>query len=398
MVPSVRSNFNTSFTEDKYQEYLNELNKKYPGHIDFRIAETPIFCDKSFTMKMLSACESIIDVIISPTYVEQSAKAIPAGLNVPGENEHTEFIAFDFGICENGQGGYEPQLIELQGFPTIFAFQAWQSEVVRKVFDIPDNYDNYLNGFDEKSYLELLREIILGSHKAENVILLEIFPEKQKTRIDFFFTEEYVGIKQVCITDLIKKDRKLYYVNEGVETEIKRIYNRVIFDDLQQQTPEVQEKGKILLEQLDVEWVPHPNWFFKISKYTMPFIKHQFVPETRFLSDVTQIPIDLENYVLKPLFSFAGQGVVIDVQQDDINNITDPSNWILQKKVKYADIIKTPDGSAKAEIRLFYFWKDGEARPVATNNLARISKGKMIGVRYNKDKTWVGGSQVFFEK
>jgi hypothetical protein len=187
-------------------------------------------------------------------------------------------------------------------------------------------------------------------------------------------------------------------VNEGVEAEIKRIYNRVIFDDLQQQTPEVQEKGKILLEQLDVEWVPHPNWFFKISKYTMPFIKHQFVPETRFLSDVKQIPTDLENYVLKPLFSFAGQGVVIDVQQDDINNITDPSNWILQKKVKYADIIKTPDGSAKAEIRLFYFWKDGEARPVATNNLARISKGKMIGVRYNKDKTWVGGSQVFFEK
>ena len=167
---------------------------------------------------------------------------------------------------------------------------------------------------------------------------------------------------------------------------------------LQQQSPEVQEKGKILLEDLDVEWVPHPNWFFRISKYTLPFINHRYVPETKFLSQVQQLPENLENYVLKPLFSFAGQGVVIDVTKEDIENVKDPENWILQRKVKYAEVIETPDGPAKAEIRIFYFWKDGEERPVATNNLARISKGKMIGVRYNKDKTWVGGTLAYFEK
>lgn len=398
MVAAIRNEFNASFTEEKYQEYLHELNLPHPGHLDFRIAETPFFCDKAFTDKMIATCESIVDVIVSPNFKEESEKAIPAGLKVPGENNISNFIAFDFGVCENEQGGLEPQLVEMQGFPTLFAFQAWQAACIRNVFSIPACYDSYLNGFNKASYLQLLKEIILGNHKAENVILLEIFPEKQKTRIDFYFTEDYTGIKQVCITALIKKGRKLYYQNEGVETEVKRIYNRIIFDDLQQQTPEVQEKGKILLEDTDAEWVPHPNWFFRISKYTLPFIKHQYIPETKFLSEIKEIPADLENYVLKPLFSFAGQGVVIDVTREDITKVAAPENWILQRKVKYANAIKTPDGFAKAEVRIFYFWKDGEARPVATTNLARLSKGKMIGVRYNKDQSWVGGTLAFFEK
>ena len=153
-----------------------------------------------------------------------------------------------------------------------------------------------------------------------------------------------------------------------------------------------------MFEDLDVEWITHPNWFYRISKYTMPLIKHAYIPETNYLSDITEMPKDLENYVLKPLFSFAGQGVIIDLTQNDIDNVKDPSNWILQRKVKYADVIKTPDIPAKAEIRIFYFWKKGEARPVAAQNLARLSKGKMIGVRYNKDKEWVGGSLVYFEQ
>lgn len=398
MVSTLRDEFTASFTEEKYQQYLNELNAPHPGHIEFRIAETPVFCDRIFTGKIISACEEIVDVITSPDFKEETKKAIPSGVNVPGDNSFCQFIAFDFGVCENDQGGLEPQLIEMQGFPTLFAFQAWQAECVRKIFLIPANYDNYLNGFTKESYLQLLKEIILGKHQPENVILLEIFPEKQKTRVDFFFTEDYTGIKTVCLTTLIKKGRKLFYLNNGLETEIKRIYNRIIFDDLEQQTPEVQEKGKILQEDIDVEWVPHPNWFFRISKYTLPFIKNAYVPETRFLSDVKEIPADLENFVLKPLFSFAGQGVIIDVTRQDIDNVKEPANWILQRKVKYAEVIKTTEEPAKAEIRIFYFWKEGEPRPVATNNLARISKGKMIGVRYNKDKSWVGGTIAFFEQ
>ncbi len=398
MVPPIRNAFNTSFTEEKYEAYLNELNAAYPGAIEFRVAETLVFCDKAFTKKVLDACESIVDVIVSPSFKEESAKAIPEGLDVPGENDHSHFIAFDFGICENEKGELEPQLIEMQGFPTLFAFQVCQAEAIRKHFSFPANYDSYLNSFTKETYLQLLKEIILGTHQPENVILLEIFPEKQKTRIDFYYTKQYIGIDPVCITDLIKRGRKLYYLKDGTETEIKRIYNRVIFDDLQQQTLEVQEKGKILFEELDVEWAPHPNWFYRISKYTLPFIHHPFVPETRFLSEIKELPSNLENYVLKPLFSFAGQGVIIDVTREDIDKVKEPENWILQQKVKYATIIQTPDEPAKAEIRIFYFWKDGEARPVATNNLARLSKGKMIGVRYNKDRKWVGSTIAFFEK
>jgi len=286
----------------------------------------------------------------------------------------------------------------MQGFPTLFAYQIWHDEVTRKHFHIPDNYSPYLNGLTKETYQQLLKEMIVGKHNAENVILLEILPHQQKTRIDFYCTTDYTGIPVVCLTELIKEGKDLFYEKDGRKIKIERIYNRIIFDDLQQQSQEIRDKGNILLEQLNVEWAPHPNWFYKISKYTIPFMKHPYIPETTFLDEITVLPTDLSNYVLKPLFSFAGQGVVIDVTEDDIKKITDPHNWILQKKVKYADVIQTPDIPAKAEIRIFYFWKDGAARPVATNNLARLSKGKMIGVRYNKDKEWVGGSLVYFEK
>ena len=398
MIPSIRQEYNSRFTREKYQAYLHDLNSKHPGAIEFRIAETPVFVPKDFTRQMIDACESIVDVIVDPHFKELTARAIPAGVRVPNENDHSHFIAFDFGVCENKKGELEPQLIEMQGFPTLFAFQAYQPEVVRRTLWTPDNFDSYLSGFNKETYLELLRRIILGNHAPENVILLEILPHQQKTRIDFYCTQDYLQIKPVCITGLIQEGRKLYYDNEGKKTAVKRIYNRVIFDDLQQQSNEIQQKGKVLLEDLDVEWVPHPNWFYRISKYTLPFVKHPNVPETFFLSELKQPPADLENYVLKPLFSFAGQGVIIDLAASDLEGVKDPENWILQRKVKYADVIPTPDVPSKAEFRIFYFWEDGALRPVATTNLARLSKGKMIGVRYNKDKEWVGGTLCFFEK
>ncbi|MDZ4808928.1 MAG: hypothetical protein SGI96_11770 [Bacteroidota bacterium] len=398
MIPPIRKAYNDAFTKEKYDAFLKELNAVHPGQLDFRVAETPIFVPKDFTQKILDACESIVDIIVDPKFKELTKNAIPKDLQVPGENEHSHFIAFDFGICINEAGEYEPQLIEMQGFPTLFAYEVLIDDVFRHHYPVPENFDCYLGGHNRESYIQLLKEIIVGKHNPENVILLEIFPRQQKTRIDFYCTEEYLGIKMVCLTELIKDGSKLYYMNEGKKTEVKRIYNRVIFDDLQQQTPEVQQKGKILFEDLDVEWVPHPNWFYRISKFTLPLIHHPYVPKTFYLNEIKQMPTDLENYVLKPLFSFAGQGVVIDVTQADIDKVKDPENWILQRKVKYADVIQTPDVPAKAEIRIFYFWKDGAARPVPANNLGRLSKGKMIGVRYNKDKEWVGGNFCYFEK
>ncbi|RYY54123.1 MAG: hypothetical protein EOO09_15535 [Chitinophagaceae bacterium] len=398
MVPAIREAFNAAFSEEKYKAFLAELDAAHPGAIEFRVAETPIFVTKYFTNMLLDACESIVDIIVDPKFNELTSKAIPPGLQVPNENSHSHFIAFDFGICQNEEGDYEPQLIEMQGFPTLFAYEVLIDDVFRKHFEMPSGYDAYLGKFNRETYLRELKDIILGKEDPENVILLEIFPHQQKTRIDFYCTEDYTGIKTVCITELIREGRQLYYVNDGVKTLVKRIYNRVIFDDLRQQSPEVREKGNIFFEDLDVQWVPHPSWFYRISKYTLPLIRHPYVPQTFFLNEVTQVPADLENYVLKPLFSFAGQGVIIDLTQADIDAVKDPENWILQRKVKYADIIQTPDIPAKAEIRIFYFWKDGDARPVPTNNLARLSKGKMIGVRYNKDKEWVGGSFCVFQK
>jgi hypothetical protein len=397
MIPEIRDQFNSDFSEKKYQDFLADLNSKHPGQIDFRVAETPVFIPKKFTKKIIEACEAIVDIITAPDFKKITQRAIPKGENVPNENEHTDFIAFDFGICENEDGELEPQLIEMQGFPTLFGFHAYYPEILKKHFHIPENVSNYLNGFDEASYLQVLKEIILGDHDPENVILLEIKPEQQKTRIDFYCTRDYLKIPIVCLTDLMREGDRLFYKKDGRKIEIKRIYNRIIFDELSQMKDQLGDVVDIT-QPLNVEWVPHPNWFYRISKFMLPLIHHPYVPKTYYLNEVTQLPRDLENYVLKPLFSFAGQGVIIDVTSSDIEKITDPENWILQRKVKYADIIKTPDVPAKAEIRIFYFWKKGAARPVAVNNLARLSKGKMIGVRYNKDKEWVGGSVAFFEK
>ena len=398
MIPSIRTAFNKNFTQEKYQSFLKDLHAKHPGAIEFRVAETPLFVHENFKEKILSACESIVDVITQPDFKQLTANAIPRELKVPNENSHTQFIAFDFGICENQNGELEPQLIEMQGFPSLFAYQVYEDEVTRRHYQIPGNYSPYLNGFDKESYLQLLKDIIVKNEDPENVILLEILPHQQKTRIDFYCTQDFLHIPIVCLTELIKEGNKLFYRRDDKKVQVKRIYNRVIFDDLQQQSAVIQQKGKLLFEDLDVEWVPHPNWFYRISKYTLPFIHHPYIPETRFLSDVKALPPDLENYVLKPLFSFAGQGVVIDVTKEDIDEVKDPHNWILQRKVKYADVIQTPDVPAKAEIRIFYFWKEGDARPIATNNLARLSKGKIIGVRYNKNKEWVGGTMAYFER
>ena len=395
MVHSLRKAFNLAFTEEKYQAFLNDLNSKYPGAIEFRVAETPIFADKAFTQKMLDACESIVDVITDPQFKNITSGAIPTGECVANETAHSQMIAFDFGVCINDNNELEPQLIEMQGFPTLYGFQVYYPEVLEKYFSIPSNYTHYLGGYTKDAYITMLQKLLLGNHHPKHVILLEIKPHEQKTRIDFYCTEDYTGIKPVCITELFAEGNTLFYLNEGEKTEVKRIYNRVIFDDLKGRT----DLGNIIdiTQPWQVEWVPHPNWFYRISKFTLPFIQHPYIPQTFFLNEIKQLPSNLENYVLKPLFSFAGQGVVIDIKPSDIEAIKDPENWILQRKVKYAEVIETPDVPAKAEIRIMYVWPDTDKRPHPAINLARLSKGKMIGVRYNKDKEWVGGTVCYFE-
>lgn len=398
MIPHLRKLFNDSFTEEKYQKFLDDLNAKHPGAIEFRVAETPVFVPDEFREQMISACESIVDIVTAPGFMKESDQAIPPGDFVPGDESHPHFIAFDFGICINEKNELEPQLIEMQGFPTLYGFQVYYPEIIQKHFSLTRNLTQYLGNFDRPSYLKALKKILIGDGEVENTILLELKPHEQKTRIDFYCTQDYFGIQPVCLTDLTEEGNQLFYFHKEKKkkVQVRRIYNRIIFDDLHAQKESL-GRHIDLKKNWDVKWIPHPNWFYRISKHTLPFIRHPYVPETVFLSQLNSLPSDLDNYVLKPLFSFAGQGVVIDIKPEDFHSIRDPSNWVLQRKVNYAPVILTPDEPAKAEIRVMYIWPEGAARPVPAINLARLSKGKMIGVRYNKDKAWVGGSVAFFK-
>jgi len=396
MVPALRDLFNNSFTAQKYAQFLATLNSSYPGAIDFSVAETPVFLDNHFNQQMLDTCKYIIDVINGPDFIQNTNASVPENKNVPAQTAHPHFLAFDFGICLNEHNKIVPQLIEMQGFPSLFGYQALLDDAIRSEYTIPAPYTAYYNGLNKNHYKQKLQSVIVGNHNPKHVVLLEIKPHTQKTRIDFYCTADYTGIAIVCITDIIKEGTNLFYKNnEREKIQIKRIYNRIIFDELDQMPQNIKEAGSILFENLNVEWAGHPNWFYRISKYTMPLLEHPNIPASYYVHQLNSIPDDLENYVLKPLFSFAGTGVIIDVTKNDIDNLPDPQNWMLQKKVNYAPVIKTPTTPAKAEIRLLFLWEEGATAPYPAINIARLSKGKMIGIRYNQHETWVGGSIAY---
>ena len=334
MKQQIRKQYNESFSQEKYKNFLADLDKATSKPIEFRVAETPIFVPKYLKNKLIEACESIIDVIVRDDFKAKTDKAIPANQNVPNENNHTSFLAIDFAVCQEENGEYNPQLIELQGFPSLFGFQYLVAQNYQNHFSIPENYDFLFNNHDRKSYIENLKKLVLGDEKPENVILLEIYPETQKTKVDFDVTESLIGVKAICLTKIIKEGRKLFYRNEGIKTPIHRIYNRLIFDDLTN-FPDLKTEFN-LTDDVDVEWIGHPNWFFRISKYMMPFLQSPYIPKCRFLNDFEgKYPRNLSEYVLKPLFSFAGSGVKINVLEEDLTSISDPENYILQKKVIY---------------------------------------------------------------
>lgn len=393
MVPDIRNKYNSEFTQEKYEAFVKDLNTTYDFPIEFRIAETPVFIGKEFKDEILKAVEEITSYLMSDTYKKLSLNAIPRGMEVPGDPGYPAMMAVDFAICRDRDGNFIPQLIELQGFSSLFFFELLQNFMFRKHFEIDERYGGLFNIHKPDEYLDILKRVIVGESHPDNVILLEIEPEKQKTRIDFECCNTYLGVKPVCLTEITKEGKELFYDNNGEKTRIERIYNRVIFDELNRRTD--LKYNFRFQDELDVEWIPHPNWFYRISKYSLPFLKNKYVPETKFLSDVVSYPVDLENYVLKPLYSFAGAGVVFDVTEEILDAVKDRSDYILQKKIIYEPVIKTPDQPAKAELRLLFAHNEG--RPYLVNNLARLSKGKMMGVDFNKEKTWVGSSLAFFE-
>ncbi len=395
MISGARAAYNKDFTESKYEAFLADIDSMYNHKVTFRVAETPVFVGRDFKEKLVKASNDIIDFLTKENVVKLTEKAIPANLVVPNETDHTLFLALDFAVVkENGQ--LEPKLIEMQGFPSLFGWQDVIANKYRQHFTVPLDLESHF-GLSSKAYREKLQKVLLNGHKPEHVILLEIDPLKQNTAIDFLVTRDFTGIEPVHIGDIIREDKKLFYEKDGKRIHIKRIYNRVIFDELLKRSD--LKLSYDLTDNVDVEWAGHPNWFYRISKYTMPLIKSKYIPECKFLSDYAEFPKDLENYVLKPLFSFSGSGVIFNVTENDLTAIPKDQRheFMLQRKVEYEPVVQAPDGMVKIEIRLLFIWEDGEVRPQLITNLVRLSRGEMIGVKFNQNKTWVGGSVGFFE-
>lgn len=396
MNPKYRQQFNSNFTTEKYDALINDITSDFDYKVTFRIGETPFFIPNELKKQLLEASQEVIDFIKKDDFIALTDKALELNRKVPNEDNHTTFLAIDFGICEEN-GKIIPKLIEVQGFPSLYNFQYNLAEKFQKHYPFISQLTPFFNNLSKEEYLKIIEEAICNNHPKENVVLLEIEPEKQNTKIDFYYCKQDFGIETVCVTDIIKKGNQLFYTNnKGEEILIKRIYNRVIFDEL-----DLRNDLKLnfnFSDDLDVEWAGHPNWFFRISKFILPYLKGKYFIETTLLSELKEIPNDLENYVLKPLFSFSGTGVIFHVKPEDIEAVKEKDLYILQKKVNYKPIIQSPDGKVKAEVRFLAVWKKDDTSPTLVTNLVRLSRGEMIGVKFNKDKDWVGGTVGMFEK
>jgi hypothetical protein len=325
-------------------------------------------------------------------YMAASERSVPARFRVPREDAHPLFAAVDFGIERTEEGRLVPRLIELQGFPSLYAYQPILCQEYGAVYDIPAGLTQYAHGMTADAYEMLLRNAILGTKAPENVILMEIDPLQQKTLPDFLLTSKLCGIPVVNVRDITRKGRRLYYKKGATLVPVDRIYNRVIPEDLEKSGARLKFE---MSDDVDVEWAGHPNWFFRMSKFSLPFIHHESAPETRFLSDVTTLPADLGDWVLKPLYSFAGSGVKVSPSRTDIEAVKSShrKDYVIQKKVGYAGVVETPAGPTKAEVRILYIWCDA---PVPVLNLVRLGRGGMMGVDHNKNMDWVGSSAGFW--
>ncbi|NNC60753.1 MAG: hypothetical protein HKO11_00330 [Eudoraea sp.] len=397
MIPKIREAFNAGFNEAHYERLQKEVLETFGEPCPFRISETPVFIDRHMREKVNAACNAILEQLDDLEFEAVRQRFMPKHLHSPTPVGNPHFLGIDFGICEDEHGNLSPQLIELQAFPSLFCYQPFLAKAYQKCYpSLPENgFHYFLGGHTEETYFNALREVILGDEDPENVILMEIYPEKQKTRIDFSATHQALGIDVVCMTRVIKEGNKLYYEKEGRKIRIHRIYNRVIFDDLYQ-FKDLKTNFNIF-DDLDVTWITNPDWFFMISKCIMPMLSHESVPDSYYLDEIPK-DIDLAQYVLKPLFSFAGKGVNLEPTWELLNSIQDRKNYMLQKKVTYAPLIKTKtDKSAKVELRILYIWNEAEGKLKPVINLTRMGKGPMINVSHLTEDTWIGSSISFFE-
>jgi hypothetical protein len=390
MIPELRRAFNAAFTEATYRDYRAGLERIAGCEVEFRLAETPLFLPPAIRDQIVTAGLEICALLASDEHATYSRAAVPAAFDVPGCDDHPQLIQVDFALVRE-DGLVVPRLIELQGFPSLYAFQLFQAEAWRRLVPNGHRLDHFLAGLDRDGYVSLLGRILLAGRAPEEVILLELDPERQKTLADFRLTERLWGVCAVDASSLEVRGRELWYRRDGRPTRIRRIYNRIVVDELVGRGIELPFRHT---DDLDVEWAGHPNWFFRWSKHSLPWLRHPAVPEARLLS-VGVVPDDLDRWVLKPLFAFAGSGVKVDVTPADLEAVRPErrAQTMLMRKVDYEPVVETVDGlRSKAEVRLMLAWPIGDAGPTPVTTLVRLSQGAMMGVDFNRDRTWVGST------
>ena len=398
MHPHHRAAFNAGFSEELYRRQTALLESRVGVHADFRLAETPVFLTPELERLLVDSARAIVAQLSRPHLIARMKAAIPSVWNVPRMDALPSLTQVDFAIVEAEDGTLVPKLIELQGFPSLSAFEVFQadawSEALQGVPGLPEGaWSPFFSGLSRDGFVDLLRRTVVGEHDPENVILMDLTPEKQKTYVDFVATKALLGVDSVCPTSLEKDGHALWRRKGGRRVRVNRIYNRVVFDELIKKGVELPFDFR---DDLDVQWVPHPNWYWTWSKYSLPLLSHPSVPKATYLSELEAIPEDLTaRYVLKPLFSFAGGGVNVEPTRADIERIPEEERgaWCLQEKIAYAPCLAAADGGGvKVEIRMMFFRPDEDEVPTLGLNLCRLSRGKMLGVDFNKDFTWVGSS------
>jgi len=423
VIADLRDAFNAHYLTEDYQALLGHLNARCGTTIEFRVAETPVFLPKEMLDEMAEAGARLTRRLMEwPEYLAGARNSIPKGFLVGGQSsdpasDHPNFLTADFALIEDQTGALAPRLVEIQAFPSVYAYQAALNEEYRSAFGLSASLGVFLGGLDRDGFWELLRQTILGDHAPENVVLTEVDPLHQKTLPDFLLTSEKLGIAIVDIAELIPIGNKLHYRNgRGELVPIHRIYNRAIADEIIARKVEL---AFDLTAEWEVEWAGHPNWYFLISKYAVPWLSEageSVVPPAVFLDDFLRGPgfdrmetagvrlpdsqgddAVYDDLLLKPLFSFAGKGIQFAPSRAELEAIPEEerSNFLLQQRMHFVPTIRTPHGMTQAEIRILYIWPDGGKLTPALS-LVRLGRGKMMGVDHNKNQEWVGASAAFW--
>lgn len=394
MIPALRRAFNERFTAEGYRRFLDDVARRVGVPIAFRMSETPCFFPASLMHALAETGRALVHQLVdNPEYMRASDATIPPAFNAPGEGQHPLFVQVDFGLTRDSAGNITPKLVELQAFASLYGFQAALAEQYRESWQLPEDLQVFMGGLTRDRYDALVGRALLNGHAPEHVVLMEIDPARQKTRPDFALTEQRFGIRAVDIADIEKEGRVLMYRRDGRRIPIARIYNRTILDELtRKQLPAPFDYR----EPIDVEWAGHPNWYFRISKFSLPWLRHESVPRAWFLSEIDRLPGDAEDFILKPLYSFAGTGILFAPGPEDLAAVPehDRDKYLIQERVRFEPVIETPHGPTQVEIRIMYLWLD-ELVPVLP--LLRMGRGTMMGVDQNRNLEWVGASGALMD-